>query len=64
MTARGPLSLARLSRAERERLLERVAQLQEVDQMLRERGRMRPPDPPVPVGTPALSRDEAKKGPR
>lgn len=51
MTARAPLSLARLSRAERERLLERVAELQEIERLVRERGRMRPPDPPPPLST-------------
>lgn len=58
MTDRGPLTLARLTRAERERILERLGQLQELDRLVRERGRMRPPDPALPLP----NRQEAPHG--
>jgi hypothetical protein len=40
----------RLDRADRERLLERLAELPRLDYLMREPSRQRPPAPPLPPG--------------
>jgi hypothetical protein len=43
----------------RAKLLHRLAELQALDHLVRERSGVRPPDPPVPLGKPARAEDAA-----
>ena len=48
---------SRLDPATRERLLGRLDELRELDRLLRERGRQRPPDPPPALTTIATTEE-------
>jgi hypothetical protein len=51
-----------ISAADRERLLARVAELRDLDRLVRQPGQLRPPEPPTPLATIAV-RSQAHDAP-